>query len=48
MAEMDGQDRRQLVLERLLASHETWFDVYRDYEFGGRTFPGYAEFHSHG
>lgn len=39
---------RELVLNRLLASHETWFDVYRDYEFGGRTFPGYAEFHSHG
>ena len=48
MAKADEQDRRQLVLERLLASHETWFDVYRDYEFGGRTFPGYAEFHSHG
>ena len=42
------QNRRELVLERLLASHETWFDVYRDYEFDGRVFPGYAEFHSHG
>lgn len=47
-AETEEQDRRQQVLERLLASHETWFDVYRDYDFGGRTFPGYAEFHSHG
>lgn len=53
MAEMkwengDSGDGRQLILQRLLASHETWFDVYRDYEFGGRMFPGYAEFHSHG
>lgn len=43
-----SRSKRDLVLERLLASHETWFDVYRDYEFGGRVFPGYAEFHSHG
>lgn len=49
MAE-EGQAKteRELMLERLLVSHETWFDVYRDYEFGGRTFPGFAEFHSHG
>lgn len=44
----ENLDRRNLVLQRLLASHEIWFDVYRDYEFGGRVFPGYAEFHSHG
>ncbi|MDO4400830.1 MAG: hypothetical protein Q4D27_07780 [Coriobacteriia bacterium] len=42
------QSERDIVLDRLLASHGTWFDVYRDYEFQGRTFPGYAEFHSHG
>ena len=46
--ELGIREERELVLERLLASHETWFDVYRDYEFGGRVFPGYAEFHSHG
>ncbi len=34
------------VLERLLAAHEAFFDVERDYAFAGRTFPGYAEFHS--
>ena len=39
---------RELLIDRLLVSHEAWFDVYRGYEFGGRTFPGYAEFHSHG
>lgn len=41
-------DAKQLMLERLLAAHEAWFDVSRDYEFAGRTFGGYAEFHSHG
>ena len=43
-----GPDAQQLVLERLLAAHEAWFDVSRDYGFAGRTFAGYAEFHSHG
>ena len=37
---------RQRVIERLLAAHETWFDVERNHGFAGRTFPGYAEFHS--
>lgn len=41
-------DAKQLLLERLLAAHEAWFDVSRDYGFAGRTFAGYAEFHSHG
>lgn len=34
------------VLDRLLRAHEGYFDVERDHEHGGRTFPGYAEFHS--
>lgn len=34
------------VIERLLDAHEAWFDVERDHDFAGRTFPGYAEFHS--
>lgn len=38
-------DRRRIV-ERLLAAHDAWFDVERDHRFAGRTFPGYAEFHS--
>ena len=37
---------RREVIERLLAAHEAWFDVERDHDFAGRTFPGYAEFHS--
>ena len=45
-AETPAEGAKQLVLKRLLAAHETWFDVSRDHAFGGRTFPGYAEFHS--
>ncbi len=41
-------DRARLVLTRLLAAHKTWFDVSRDYELAGRTFPGFAAFHQHG
>lgn len=36
------------MLERLLHAHEAWYDVERDHEFCGRTFLGYAEFHTHG
>lgn len=39
---------RQLVLERLLAAHETWFDVRRTHRVAGRSFAGFAEFHEHG
>ena len=41
-----GLANRRNVVERLCAAHEAWFDVRRDYAFAGRTFPGYAEFHS--
>ena len=36
------------MLKRILAAHEQWFDVRRGYEYAGRIFPGYAEFHSYG
>lgn len=39
---------KEEVLEKLLLAHEAWFDIYRDYEFQGRMFGGYAEFHTHG
>lgn len=42
----DDDDAKRRTLDRLLAAHETWFDVAHSYEFAGRTFPGYAEFHS--
>lgn len=41
-----GEDRKRDALVRLLAAHEACFDVERDHAFGGRVFPGYAEFHS--
>ena len=43
-----AKDEKHLVLKRILAAHEQWFDVRRGYEYAGRTFPGYAEFHSYG
>ena len=43
-----AKDEKHLVLKRILAAHERWFDVQREYEYAGRTFPGYAEFHSYG
>lgn len=39
---------KELVLERLMAAHEAWFTLQRDFECGGRRFAGYGEFHSHG
>lgn len=36
------------VLDTLLSAHGAYYDVTRDYEFAGRLFPGYAEFHTHG
>ena len=45
---LKAQDEKQLVLKRILAAHEAFFDVHRDYEFAGRLFPGFAEFHSFG
>lgn len=39
---------RDIAIKRLLAAHEAYYDVTRDYAFEGRQFAGYAEFHSHG
>ena len=44
--QMSHADQKRIVLDRVLAAHEAWFDVSRDYAFAGRVFPGYAEFHS--
>ena len=43
-----AKDEKHLVLKRILAAHEAFFDVHRDYEFAGKSFPGFAEFHSFG
>ena len=39
---------KDLIVKRLVAAHEAWYDVFTDYEFAGRTFDAYCEFHSHG
>ena len=46
--EITGEDNRALVLKKLVAAHEGYFNVTKDYEYAGRVFPAYAEFHSHG
>ena len=40
--------KSELVLERLLAAHGTWFDVSRDVSVAGRAFRALAQFHSFG
>lgn len=39
---------RDALLRQLLDAHRAYYDVTCGYRFAGRTFPGYAEFHSHG
>ncbi|MCD8316144.1 MAG: hypothetical protein LUB61_01885 [Eggerthellaceae bacterium] len=41
-----GQITTKMVLDRLLKAHEPYFDVTRNYRYAGKSFPGYAEFHS--
>ena len=52
MAAEDSEQREltkaQLLLKRLLAAHETWYDVTRGYTLAGRTFPGLAAYHEYG
>ncbi len=44
--EANELDAKHEALECLLAAHKAYYNVSRDYEYAGRTFPGYAEFHS--
>lgn len=41
-------DLREDVLKRILAAHQAFYDIRRDYLFEGRTFPAFAEFHTYG
>lgn len=43
-----ASDSRENVLKKLILAHEGWFDVFRNYTYANRTFPAFAEFHSHG
>lgn len=49
--QMQANEPDRLVvetLERLLAAHETWFDVERDCVVAGRPFSGFAAYHESG
>lgn len=41
-------DLRDDVLKRVLAAHQAFYDIRRDYLFEGRRFPAFAEFHTYG
>lgn len=41
------ENERDEVAKRVLYAHRAYFDVFEDYRFAGRTFFGYAEFHSY-
>ena len=43
-----ASEHAQTMLKRLLAAHETWFDVERGRTVAGRVFPGVAEYHEQG
>ena len=45
---MTTTDKREALLVRLLAAHSDSYDITKQYRFEGKTFPGYAEFHSCG
>ena len=42
------EDKREDLLTRILAAHQSFYDIRRDYLFEGRRFPAFAEFHTFG
>lgn len=42
------QATKEQIIQRLVKAHEAYFDVTVPYAFAGRSFAGYAEFHSYG
>lgn len=40
--------RRDDLLERVIAANAGYYDIIRDHQFEGRTFPAFASFHTHG
>ncbi len=45
---MSADDKREDLLNRVLAAHEAYYDIRRDYLFEGKQFPAFAEFHTYG
>ena len=42
------KDKREDLLTRILAAHQSFYDIRRDYLFEGRSFNSFAEFHTYG
>lgn len=45
---MADSDTSKDLLDRILAAHESYYDIRRDYLYEGRRFPAFAEFHTYG
>lgn len=45
---MGTDDQRENILTRIVAAHEAYYDIRRDYLFESRRFPAFAEFHNYG
>ena len=45
---MPSADKREDLLNRVLAAHEAYYDIRWDYRFEGKQFPAFAEFHTYG
>lgn len=43
-----AEDKRVDLLDRILAAHQSFYDIRRDCLFEGRTFPAFAEYHTYG
>ncbi len=43
----DGADGRELFLSRLIHAHQSFYDFWTPWEYEGRTFDAYGEYHSH-
>ena len=45
---MAAPNMREDFLNRVIAAHESFYDIRRDYLFEGHRFPAFAEFHTYG
>lgn len=45
---MPATDKQTDLLNRVLAAHEAYYDIRRNYLFEGRCFAAFAEFHTYG
>ena len=45
---MAASEMRDDLFERVVAAHTSCYDIIRDHQFEGRTFPAFASFHTYG